>query len=459
MTSDEPPGTKLYGVTVFISNLSEDVWPFISNITDEKAKQIEIEENANLADRDLFSLAGEDRIVLITPKPVSKEFIEYFLSVFGKKRIEVLVPDVHTGRICDDIIKDQKIMNALVTIANSHKKLTLVSYSTSPPFLKLIRALKEKGLNVYTPESPEEEDAWTVNFFGSKSGIRQLAQEGRAEEPDLIMPKGFICSGIDDAAKIAAKKYLKEDGVVIKTNKGHSGMGVLIFRPGDLPSTYKEAENAILLKLKADSYWEKFPIVVEELIVPSLVIGGGFPNVEFKILKNGRVEFLYFCGMRITKEGVFEGIELNDDVISDRIEAQMIDTGFYIGEKYSQTGYRGYFDLDFIVARNGKVYVNESNVRRTGGTHVFETAKELFGKDFMYDVFVLSDNVLPLKKKYSFGELLKLFKPILFSRKSKEGLVVVSENLLTQNKLAYIIFGRNKKRALETEEKMKNLLI
>jgi len=137
----------------------------------------------------------------------------------------------------------------------------------------------------------------------------------------------------------------------------------------------------------------------------------------------------------------------------------MIDTGFYIGEKYSQTGYRGYFDLDFIVARNGKVYVNESNVRRTGGTHVFETAKELFGKDFMYDVFVLSDNVLPLKKKYSFGELLKLFKPILFSRKSKEGLVVVSENLLTQNKLAYIIFGRNKKRALETEEKMKNLLI
>jgi len=451
--SEEPLGLKPFGPTVFISNLSEDVWPFIENISDTKARNTEIEENANLADRDLFSLAGEDRIVLITPKPISDEFLNYFKEVLGKKQIEVLVPQNHSGKICEDIQKDSKIMETLIAIANSHRRLTLIAYSTSPYFLELVRVLRAKGLVIYTPESPEEIDGWTVNFFGSKSGIRQLFQTGRAEEPDLIMPPGYICFGIEDAAKIASKIYLKEKGVVIKTNKGHSGLGVLIFREGDLPDNYQETQKVILTKLQVDAYWDKFPIVVEEFINVNLGVGGGFPNVEFKILKNGRVEFLYFCGMRVSREGIFQGVAINDDVISDQIEAQMIDTGFYIGEQYSKNGYRGYFDVDFIMAKNNRVYANESNVRRTGGTHVYETAARLFGKDFLYDVFILSRNTYPLpaEKKYSFGQIKELLTPILYDKKTKEGLVLISENLLAQNKLAYIIFAKNKKRAEELE--------
>jgi hypothetical protein len=461
LASEEPLGTKPFGPTVFISNLSEDVWPFIQNISDPVAKTTEIEENANLADRDLFTLAGEDRIVLITPKPISDEFLTYYKEVLGKKQIEVLVPATHSGKICEDIQKDPKIMDTLVTIANSHRRLTLIAYSTSLYFLELVRVLRAKGLTIYTPESPEEIDGWTVNFFGSKSGIRQLFQTGRAEEPDLIMPTGYICFGIEDAAKIAAKMYLKEKGVVIKTNKGHSGLGVLIFREGDLPNDYQQLQDAVLAKLKTDAYWNIFPIVVEEFINVNSGVGGGFPNVEFKILKNGRVEYLYFCGMRVTKEGIFQGVEINDDVISDRIEAQMIDTGFYIGEQYAKNGYRGYFDIDFIMAKNGTVYANESNVRRTGGTHVYETAVELFSKDFLYDVFILSRNVFPLpeNKKFTFSQIKELFTPILYNKNTKEGLVIVSENLLVQNKLAYIIFARNKRRAEELESQMKSYIM
>jgi len=459
--SEEPLGSKSFGPTVFISNLSEDVWPFIENISNLKARNTEIEENANLADRDLFSLARQERIVLITPKPVSGEFLNYYKDLFGKRQIEVLVPQNHSGKICEDILKDQRVMDALITIANSYRRLTLITYSTSPYFLELVRVLRAKGLTIYTPESPEEIDGWTVNFFGSKSGIRQLFQNGRAEEPDLIMPPGYICFGIEDAAKIASKIYLKEKGVVIKTNKGHCGLGVLIFRPGDLVLDYPDCKKQIYDLLDKEDYWDKFPIVVEEFINVNSSAPAAFPNVEFKILKSGQVEFLYSCSMRVTKDGVFRGIEINDDVISDRIEAQIIDTGFYIGEQYAKNGYRGYFEIDFIKDKNNKVYASESNVRRTGGTHVYETAVELFDKDFMYDVYVLSQNTYPLPegKKFIFGQVKELLTPILYNKKTKEGLVIISENLLVQNKLAYIIFARNKKRAEELENQMKSYII
>ncbi len=462
METEKPPSksTIIPEITVFVSNLSEDVWPFIKNMSNRQKRLNEIEENAFLADRDLFSLAQESRIILITPKRISTKFINYFKNLFNIKNAEILVPKNHTGEICKDIIKDEIIINKLIKLANSSKKLTLIPYSTSLQFINLLDYLNKKGISTYTPESPLEEDAWTVNFFGSKSGIRQLAQQASGEEPDLIMPAGFICMGIEDAARIAAKKYIKENGVVIKTNKGHSGAGVLIFRPNELSKKYTKTEKQILDILKKDSYWEKFPIVIESLININPKIAGGFPNVEFKIQKNGKIEFLYFGGMRVTKDGVFKGMEINDDVISDRIETQIMDTGFFVGEKYSQAGYRGYFDIDFVAAKNGKVFVTESNVRRTGATHVYHTAAKLFGKDFLYDTYIFSRNTYPLKSKksYSFTKILKTLSPILWDKKKKEGVIIISENLLKQNKLAYVIFGNNKKRALAIENKLEELL-
>ncbi|MCL4360504.1 hypothetical protein M1555_04615 [Patescibacteria group bacterium] len=447
--------------TVYIFNMSEDVWPFIAAMADPAARAAEIDENADLGDRELFSLADEHNILFIAPKPVSPEFFDYTTDLLGTKNVRVISPRVHSGVICEDILRDDRILSALSDAANSSRRLALTSYTTSMQFLSLARTLRKRGLTVTTPESPEWDDAWTVNFYGSKSGIRQLAQQSRAVEPDFLMADGLICSGITDAAKIAAKKYIKENGVVIKTNKGHSGAGVLIFRPGDLPGDYNTCEQEIYRKLTEDPYWEKFPIIIEDFIQITPAIGGGFPNVEFKIQKNGHIEFLYYCGMRITKDGVFRGVEIHNEVVSDRTAAQMVDTGFFIAERYSAAGYRGYFDVDFVAGRSGTLYVTESNVRKTGGTHVYHTALRLFGRDFMYLTYILSHTSysLPYARPPGFPDMLETLRPVLYDRETKEGLVVVSENLLTsRNTLAYIIFGKNKKRALEIEEEMEGLI-
>ncbi len=456
-----PASTKKAEKTVYICNLSEDVWPFIEAISDHQARAMEIAENARLSDRDLFTTAEESDLVFISPKPIQAEFVQYYKELFGIRKLELLTPKQHSGEICRDIYEDKELFEKIVDHANHVKKLTLLSYSTTEQFLTLVNQLKERGISVYTPEAPEEEDAWTVNFYGSKSGIRQLAQQSVAEEPDFLMSDGLICVNIVDAAKIAAKKYIKEDGVVLKTNKGHSGAGVLILRPGELPKEYKACERAIYKLLKQDAYWDKFPIIIEGLINVNYAVGGGFPNVEFKINKSGRIDFLYYCGLRVTKDGVFQGVEINDDVMNDRLMSRIMDMGFFIGEKYAANGYRGYYDVDLAAAKNGKLYVSESNTRRTGGTHVYKTALKLIGKEFLIDSYVLSDNSwqLPEGVDLNFSKLLQILQPVLFDKQNQEGMVIASANMLEQKRLTYIVFGKNKKRALEIEAKAQALLV
>jgi len=459
----EEPGGKVKEIkekVVRIFNLSEDVWPFIREMGNPLMKSAEIDENAELADRDLFTEAKESALTFVCPRPIDPVFVEYFQKLFHVRDINILNPKNHSGKICKDMLADKELLNRIVDIANGAKKLTLVSYSASTYFLKLVRKLRKRGLTIYTPSAPDETNVWTVNFYGSKSGIRQFAQKSGVLEPDFKMPDGLVTAGISDTAKIAASKYIKEGGVVIKTNKGHSGAGVLIYRKGDLPEKFRACEMKIRKTLKQDLYWSKFPVVIESLIKPDMKIGGGFPNAEFIIRKNGSIELLYYCGMRIDDKGVFKGVEINEKALPKRVAARIVDTGYFIGEQYAKEGYRGYFDIDFIAAKDGEIYVNESNVRLTGGTHVYRAAQELFGSNFTRKTYVLSHNTydIPSKKVFTFAEILEKLKPILFTRKKKEGVVIASASLLAQKKLAYIIFGKNKRRSLEIEQKMEELL-
>lgn len=447
--------------TVYIFNMSEDVWPFISAMSDSHARANEISENEDLGDHTLFGLAQEDNVLFIGSKSMSDEFVTYYSSLMNVKNLRILRTRVHTGVICEDILQDDNIMQEIIQAANGAKRLNLISYTTSQQFLRLAQELQQRGIIIVTPEAPKEEDAWTVNFFGSKSGIRQLAQKSFAREPDFMMADGLIVMGIQDAARIAANKYIKEHGVVIKTNKGHAGAGVLLFRQGDLPDDFSACEEMLIGILKKDTYWTMFPIIIESFISVSSTIGGGAPNVEFRITKSGRIEFLFYGGMRVSKEGVYQGMEIGSDSLSDQIATQLMDTGYFIAEQYRLAGYRGYFDVDFVASKNGTFYVTESNVRRTACTHVYPTAVKLFGKDFLYDTYILchSSYKIPGDKRVTFTRIKETLQPIIFNTSSKEGIVITSENsIINRHVLEYIIFGKTKKRAYELESQMEALL-
>lgn len=433
--------------------MSEDVWPFISSISDKKKRRFEVEENSHLADRELFTNSNESSFVFITPEKLQENFVEYFKKLSGITDIEVLVPKNNSGQICKDVLNDKKIIARLIQLGKK-TNLILKSYSSSYSFYKLLNKLKVNKISVIAPESPTEENAWTVNFFGSKTGIRQLIH--KMNRPHIQMAEGIITNGLEDASEIATSWYLKHKGVVIKTHKGHAGAGVLLFKYGSLPKNYNDCKAKILEILNQDEYWKLFPIIIEKYIDVDETISGGFPNIEYQIQSDGTVKALYPCGMRVSDKGVFMGVESHESIYNKELTKEIIKIGNAIGKEYSKAGYRGNFEVDFALAKDGKLFITESNVRKTGGTYVYETAKKFIGKNFLKDSYILSTNVykLPENKKFTFKLLIEKLNKLLYSQKTKEGIVITSANLLSHGSFGYIIFGKDKAKALEIEKNM-----
>lgn len=457
-TGRKPPSKKTNKkqLTIYLYNVVEDEWSFLSSIYPIEKRISMMNDMNDSSECYLFANADEEDFIYVSPIDIPKNFKHYFQQISGNKKVDIIVPQLRTGLLCRDLYTDKQMFNEVVQKAKKFKKVLIISYASSPEFLELKERLIQLGINVSTPEAPELENAWTVNFFGSKSGIRQLAQQSRAVEPDFIMPEGVICVGKLDAAKIAANKYINEKGVVMKTNKGSGGQGVMIFREGELPKDYKSCEKRIYELLNQDGYWDRFPIIIEELVNVNYSGNGGFPNIEFKIHKNGKIEMLYYCVMMVTPEGKYYGLDMHEDVISERIAARIIDTGYFIAEKYSEAGYRGHFDIDLIASKNRHIYVCESNTRNTGGTDIYKLTRKLFGSDFFSDIYVLNRNNYKFNGQNSitFEKVLDVLSPILYNKKNNEGLVISSLAPLKDKQLLYSIFGKNKKRAYQIEEKM-----
>jgi hypothetical protein len=341
------------------------------------------------------------------------------------------------------------------------KKDSLVfkSYSASAAYFDLIDALRQEGAQITTPESPSLDSMWTVNYFGSKSGFRQLATELQIDD-SAWLADGYISHGINDIASLASSYYLKHDGVVLKTNKGHAGMGVEIVHPKQLPSDFPTCLAHFKKVLDQEKYWAAFPVVVEAYMEMEMSIGGGNPNCEFVITPSGSVELLYICGMRVTPAGVFKGIEIGPNILPQEVVDRLLMYGQKLGEIYAQAGYQGYFDVDCVYTQDKQLLMTESNVRRTGGTHVFHAAQQLVGAGFMDSTFILSNNTyaLPAGRFKTFKQIHDRLQPILFTTDQPQGVVIAAANPLKQDKFSYIIIGENQAQALACEQKMEELL-
>lgn len=447
-------------LSIYVYNVIENEWQFIKNSRNKDKITSEIDCSENDADLFYMGEATGNDLLYISPKRNSNTFLQYVGSIMGTRNTTIICPKIHSHLICDDLLKDADALAFIKDKCKSYDEVVLTGYATTEQFYKLKNRLLKFGIPVSTPETPEFENAWTVNFFGSKSGIRQFAQKSANKEPDFVMPDGLICTGKFEASKIAANKYLSQNGVVIKSDKGCSGDGLFIFRDGDLSKDYKLCEKEIYEKFNGEKYWENLPIIIEDYIPANFSQNGAFPSIEYRIHKNGRIEMLYYGTMIISKEGTYRGIEIHESVLNDRVTAQIVDMGYYIAEQYAEAKYRGYFDIDMILGKNNQLYVTESNTRNTGGTHIYKIARKFFGKDFMSETYIYSrlPYYITPKRKISFKDLLSLLQPYLFSHKTKEGVILHSEIRLRENRVPYTVFGRSKKRAYEINSKVMDIL-
>lgn len=439
--------------SIFIANLAEIAKP-LTDLMHKKRGDEEIFEDHVLCDRFIFS--NQDNRVLITPFAIENSFLEYVKNLMNFKNVVNLSPKKLNYSICRSILSDQNLLNKLIEIIRKNSGIALVTYAATPEFIELVNYLIKKGLQFSKPEMPPLEKSWTSYFFDSKAGFRQIIPKLGSNFPS--MPEGVICSSQDEIQGWVQYFVKKSGGCVLKTNRGLAGAGIKIIRQ-------KEIKHANLAKfidklLASEPYWTKESTIVEEFIEPDMNVCAGAPNIELTI-KNGRVHPLYVCGMRMTKEGVFKGVEIGVGAVPEKLTEDLKKYGMKFGEYLNRYQYQGFFEIDWVIAKSNRIYPIEANLRRTGGTHVYELSQRLLGNDFLNRYYIVANNIIdaPSFTNYSFSDVRKKTSSLLYPMNSKkEGIIITVMNYLKKGKFGYVAIGENSSRVHDIENKFLALL-
>ncbi len=433
-----------------IANITEVVGDLIASMPKKQA-DFEIREDNCICDRFIFTETDDQ--ILVTPLPINPAFLNDSLKLLGLKNVINLFPENCGLSICKDILSDKKLNRTLMDLIRKNKNINVYSYAGTKFFADLVRYWRKQGLKFNTPELPDDENRYIQDFFGSKAGFRQAAS--LLGDDFLKMPEGAICSSKEEMFGWAGYLLKKGAGIVIKYNRGLAGAGLKIIKKEEVTGSVYDCLEKII---KEEIYFQKFPLVIEEFIPPDFNVCGGSPNVEMRI-KNGKPELLYTCSMRVTLEGIFRGIEIGKEVMATKLAAILTKTGMKLGNYLAQKGYQGYFEIDFVAGIDGKIYPIEANLRRTGGTHVFEATQKLLGKNWAEN-YIVAKNIHDVAKLLgkNYEDIKQTVKHLLFPIKGKkEGVIFTSMGYLPYGKIGYLVIGKNKKSTFEIESKFLKL--
>lgn len=322
-------------------------------------------------------------------------------------------------------------------------------------FLRLVAKLEGMKLDFVVQEKPADESQWTVPYLDSKAGFRTEMLKLGSKHKELKVPEGFVAMDAAEAQRMAEWFYASGRSCVLKSNFGESGWGVKILRKEEY-SSLLILRRAVSKVLKSDVIWQNTIIVVEEFIDPDIEVAGGSPSTEMIVTDSG-ASFTYHCGQMV-KEGVFFGVEIGKDAFSDSLSEELLAIANILGNHYWELGYRGYFDIDFIVSKTGEIYVMETNTRRTGGTHVYDVAKFLLGEGYRQQAYLLShDSLVYGKKKMGPKELLKKLGTLLYPMEGQKTGVIVTLVSEWNPILGYIVIAPSRSEGQDLQRRLLNI--
>jgi len=303
---------------------------------------------------------------------------------------------------------------------------------------------------------PSQGNEWTGQFFDSKSGFRQGVNYVGGNFPE--MPEGIICDSLTEVKAWAEYFLLKENsGCVIKSNRGLAGAGLKIIKKSEI----KDSDiGSYLDKILTEKYWSQDVVVVERFIESDNKICGGFPNIEMKINGDG-VKTKYFCGMRVTDKGEFRGVEIGKKAVPLFVKRTLRRSAVKYGQFLQKAGYRGFYEIDWIIDNDKHLYPVEANLRRTGGTHVYEAAMRLLGEDFQKKYYITATNIQPVNNilNLDFKGIKNHLKSVLYPiNNKKRGVIITIVPYSKYKNIGYMVIGTDKKDNLAIEGQFLNLI-
>jgi len=162
--------------------------------------------------------------------------------------------------------------------------------------------------------------------------------------------------------------------------------------------------------------------VVEEFIQIDPTSMVSYPAIYTFIAPDGTLEVKGISNMFIGPQGAFEGVTIDSSLMDTVLTNQILEFNKVIGQLLSYYGYKGFYNIDFIVSDTGKLYATEVNIRRSGGTHVIDIKNHLGIVDRC--ICAWNSYTDPIFANISEASLRKLIYEWAYNRKRQEGIII-----------------------------------
>jgi len=422
---------KMRQERVVVSNLSEAFIDFLNKDTHNKGSLLDVELTLD----DQAVLWEGDNSLIIASHKVAPPHMRHLQEVLEYTNIEVLSPNRISGRLSQDVASDQDLLLEVADRTRLNPQPTyLTPYCVTSEFISLVDILIQHGANITIPEVPTKGSLWVVKSIDLKSGFRRLCREFLQTSP-IRIPRGFSCDTLDQVVTMAYQFSKTNTPCIIKPVDGEDGIGQSIIpAAADL--------NFILSRVNENPFIQGGDAVVEEYIESDPAVRS--PSIEYRI-RDGKLEYMYSCKQILSPTGTFLGVDIGPELLPREIKTQMVRAGHAFGNALAALGYKGFFDIDFIVSKDQKVYAVETNLRRTGATHVHATASRLFGSNYESSTFLRSSDVDPcIAKTMSCEDVFLALNEILYPHLGTDrGVIITVSAGISDGRLGYIVTGKS----------------
>ncbi len=427
--------------TIYISNVLESYYRGYDQLP-EAEKQSWYRYDFLEANRAV--LYGADNKVVVTSYPINPEYLKDLEKTTGWQNVLNLYPDEPKPSISLDLINNPVFKAKLIDLIKSNPGISLIQYRSTPEFHQLVEFLHQEKLDFQTPELIAGSDEFILNYYNTKRGFRHL-WSGVMDDfrTDINIPEGYICGDLEEAIEAAWWFRNHNRSFVFKYNRGVQGVGVVLNRVADFANSKTEFIKQLKSRL-TENFWQEPAIVVEELIEPDTSKLGGSPDVELFVDRNGEVEFSYPCEQILENDKKFIGVYIHPELLKFPQMQAAKQAGMALGKVLSQKGYRGCFDVDMVIDKQGRAFAVEANLRRTGGTHLHELATALLGKNYWQKAHIMSLD-LKLKQPLSYLEIKNRLGDLNWQKQFGQGVILINPDLLSQQILIPLFIANNKK--------------
>jgi hypothetical protein len=336
--------------------------------------------SVDLSDMALF-WHGDDKLVILPRKP-DETFVSDVKNALQYRNLQVISPAKRSTSLCSDILADHRLRDFLIDRLRNSQKPKIVVWGATDQFYSLINELRRAGADFQVSEVPSQDNYWTALYLESKAGFRELTRNLQSEIPDLNLPEGFICGSKELAVEAIAHFWSRQKGFVLKANYGTAGFSVLCYPASQLARGLETLRKDALHRMSFDHFWDNPPVIIEEHIAGPEELKPDSLTVDFIIDKNSVVKLVGTGKMLMRRKWLYSGIQSGLGVIESDTEEKINCIGRQVGCAIASMGYKGWFDIDFVVSAENRIFLTEINARRASPAHVFDIASHVFGRDW-----------------------------------------------------------------------------